>query len=52
MSTTMTLMVCDHTLGDDLDLANNICVLTIARGDGTLFDANSLWEEDIVGNMC
>ena len=47
-STTTTLAACDHTLGDDPELANCICVLIIARGDGTLFDANSLQEEDIV----
>ena len=41
-------MAHDHTLGNDPDLANCICILTIARGDGTLFDADSLQEENIV----
>ena len=40
-STTTTLAACDHTLGDNPDLLNCMCVLAIARGDGTLFDANS-----------
>ena len=51
MSTTSTataLAAYDHTLGDDPDLANCICVLTIAGGDGTPFDADSLQEEDVV----
>ena len=47
-STTTTSVVHGHTLGDDPDLANHICFLIIARGDGTLFDDNSLQEEDIV----
>ena len=47
-STATTSVAHDHTLGDDPDLANYICVLAIARGDGTLFDADSLWEEDVV----
>ena len=47
-STTTALAAHDHSLGDDPELANHICVLTIARGDGTLFDADSLQEEDIV----
>ena len=51
MSTTSTataLAACDQTLSDDLDLVNCMCVLTIARGDGTLFDSNSVQEEDVV----
>ena len=47
MSTTTASMACVHTLGNDPDLASCICVLTIARGDGTPSDANSLQEEDI-----
>ena len=47
-STATTLVAHDHTLGDDPDLANPMCVLTITRGDGTVFDPNYLWEEDIV----
>ena len=51
MSTTSNatfLAAWDHTLGDDPDLLNHMCVLTVARDDGTLFDADSLQEEDIV----
>ena len=47
-STTTASVAHDHTLGDDPDLLNHMCVLAIARGDGTLFDADSLQEEDIV----
>ena len=47
-SSTTALVAHDQTLDDDPELANHMCVLTITRGDGTLFDANSLWEEDIV----
>ena len=46
-STATTLAASDHTPGDDPDLLNCMCVLAIARGDGTPFDANSL-QEDIV----
>ena len=48
ISTTTALVAHDHTQGDDPDLANCICVLTIARGDGSLFDADSLQEEEVV----
>ena len=48
MSTTTTSVAHEHTLGDDPELANHICVLTIARGDGSPFDASPLQEEDIV----
>ena len=41
-------MAHDHTLGDGPDLLNYMYVLAIARGDGTLFDAASLQEEDTV----
>ena len=47
-STTTASAAHDHTLGDDPNFANCICVLTFARGDGTLFNANSLLEEDII----
>ena len=47
-STTTASVAHDQTLGDDPNFANHICVLTIARGDGTLFNADSLLEEDIV----
>ena len=51
MSTTSTvsaLVAHDHTLGDDSKLLNCMCVLAIARGDGTPFDATSIQEEGIV----
>ena len=48
MSTTTTLVAHDHIVGNDPELLNHMCVLTIARGDGTLFDANSLQEDNIV----
>ena len=51
MSTTSTVtasVACGHILGNDCDLLNHMCVLAIARGDGTLFDATSIQEEDIV----
>ena len=41
------LVACDHTLGNDPELAKYTCVLTVARGDGTPFYANSFQEEDI-----
>ena len=47
-STTTASVVSDYTLGNDPDFTNCICVLTIARGDGTPFDADSLLEEDII----
>ena len=47
-STTTTLATCDHTLGNDPDLLNPICVLTIARGDGTVFHTDSLQGKDVV----
>ena len=47
-STATTLVASDQTLGDDLDLVNHMCVLTITRGDGTLYGADSLQEENIV----
>ena len=47
-STAISLTAHDQTLGDDLDLVNHMCVLTITSSDGTLFDANSLQEEDVV----
>ena len=46
MSTTSTATISavhDHTLGDDPNF-----ILTIARGDGTPFDTDSLLGEDII----
>ena len=51
MSTTSTATASaahDHTLGEDPNFANCMCILTIVRGDGTPFDADSLLEEDII----
>ena len=48
MSTTTALAAHDHTLGDNPDLLNCMCVLAIARGDDTPFDVYSLQGEDIV----
>ena len=51
MSTTSTATASaahDCTLGDDPKLLNNMCVLVIARGDGTPFDTASIHKEDII----
>ena len=51
MSTTSTvtaLVACDHSLGDDSELLNHMCVLAIARDDGTPFDATSIQEKNII----
>ena len=51
MSTTSTATVSvahDHTLGDDPDFCNCICVLTVVGGDGNPFNGDSLLEEDII----
>ena len=42
------LVACDHTPGEDSKLLNCMCVLAIARVDGTPLDATSIQEEDIV----
>ena len=47
ISTATTSAACDHTIGNDHDVLNCMCVLSIARGDGTPFDAESI-QEDIV----
>ena len=48
MSTGTALVAHDHTLGNDSKLLSHMCVLAIARGHGTPFDATSVQEEDIV----
>ena len=48
MSTTSASVAHDHTHSNDSNVANCKCVLTIARCDGTLFNADSLLEEDII----
>ena len=47
-STLTTLVAHDHTLDNDSELLNCMCVLPITRGDGILFDATSIQEEGIV----
>ena len=48
MSMVTTSAAGDHTLGDDSELLNHMCVLAIARNDGTPLDAASMQEEDII----
>ena len=48
MSTATGLAAHDHILGNDSKLLNCMCVLAIARGDGTPLDATSIQEDDIV----
>ena len=50
MSTTSTataLAACNCTPGDGTECLNHTCVLVLAKGNGTLFDAASIQEEDI-----
>ena len=51
MSTTSaatTSVAHDHTVGNDSEFLNHMCVLAIARSDGTLLYATSIQEEDII----
>ena len=48
MSTATTLVARDQIPSDDIDLLNHTCILVLTRGDGTLFDATSIEEEDII----
>ena len=48
MSTTSTLVAQDCTLGNESELLNCICVLILARGDGTPFNTASIQEEHII----
>ena len=51
MSTTSTmtaLVVRDHIPSDIADLSNHMCIFVLTRGSGTLFDASSILEEDII----
>ena len=48
MFTATASVACHHTLGGDPDLLNPMCVLAIARGDGTPFAFGTLQEENIV----
>ena len=47
-STVTTLTACDHTLGDDTELLNCMCILLLAKSDGTPFHATFIQEEDII----
>ena len=48
MSTATALVLRDQIPSDDIDLLNHMCILVLTRGDGTLFDAASIQEKDIV----
>ena len=51
MSTTSisTALAAHHCIpGDEVELLNCVCVLVLTRGDGTLFTAASIQEEDIM----
>ena len=47
MCTVTTLAACDHIPDDKMEFISQMCVLALTRGDGTLFDAASIKEEDI-----
>ena len=47
-STVTTSVVRDKVPGDELELANLICILVATQGDGTPFHQNSFQEEDMV----
>ena len=47
-STVTTSVAHDHTLDNDSEVLNCMCILAIARGDGTPLGATSVQEEDIV----
>ena len=47
-STVTTLVACNHIPGDEVELLNCMCVLVLTRGDGTLFNATSIQEEEII----
>ena len=51
MSTTSTataLVAHNNTLGNESELLNHMCVLVLARGKGTPFNATSIQEDDII----
>ena len=48
MSTVTTSAAQDCSVGDDSELLNHMCILVIARDDGTPSDTTSIQEEDIV----
>ena len=47
-STVTALVVHDLTLGDELEIANCICILVATQGDGTPFPHDSFQEEGVV----
>ena len=47
-SATTALVARDHIPRDLVDLSNCICPFVLTKGDGTLFDASSILEEDII----
>ena len=47
-STVSTLEAHDHTLGNKPKLLNCMCVLVLARGNGTPFNTTFIQEEDII----
>ena len=48
MSIATALVANNCTLGNDSKLLNHMCVLVIARGNSTLFDATSIQDVDII----
>ena len=38
----------DHIPSDISDLSNHMCLFVLTRGDGTLFNASSILEEDVI----
>ena len=47
MSTVTTLAVRDLTLGNELEIANCICILAATQGDSTPFHPDSFQEEEV-----
>ena len=47
-STVTTLVEMDLTLGDDIDIRNQICILVTTQGDSTPLGPSSFKEEDVV----
>ena len=47
-STATILAAHSHIPGDEVELLNHMCVLVLTRSNGTLFDATSMWEENII----
>ena len=47
-STVTALVAPNHIPGNEIELLNHLCVLVLTRSNGTLFDAASIQEEDII----